>query len=87
LHLPRRDHDLRRAGSAHPDHHRGSAEGVRRQHVHAHDADSQGHQPGVIFARPGQSFYSAAQLSGWRTLRQVRYAGSFEGQTTVTGSN
>jgi hypothetical protein len=38
---------------------------------------------GKSLAKPGQDFYSAAQLAGWRSLRQVRYAGSFEGQTTI----
>jgi hypothetical protein len=52
-------------------------------HAPALGADNQGHQPGAVLARPGQSFYSAAQLAGWRTLRQVRYAGTFEGQTTI----
>ena len=52
-------------------------------HAPAKGADSQGHQPGVILATPGQDFYTAAQLRGWRALRQVRYAGSFEGQTTI----
>jgi len=45
--------------------------------------DSQGHQPGRFLATPGQVFYSPAQLAGWRSLREVRYANSFEGQTTV----
>jgi hypothetical protein len=38
---------------------------------------------GKSLAKPGQDFYTAAQLAGWRSLRQVRYAGSFEGQTTI----
>jgi hypothetical protein len=52
-------------------------------HAPALGADDQGHQPGKVLASPGQSFYSPAQLAGWRTLRQVRYAGTFEGQTTI----
>jgi hypothetical protein len=52
-------------------------------HAPAKGHDDQGHQPGVFLARPGQDFYSPAQLAGWRTLREVRYAGSFEGQTTI----
>jgi hypothetical protein len=38
---------------------------------------------GKSLAKPGEDFYTASQLAGWRSLRQVRYAGSFEGQTTV----
>lgn len=49
----------------------------------AQGVDSQGHQPGRILAGPGQDFYTAAQLTGWKALREVRYAGSFEGQTTI----
>jgi hypothetical protein len=49
----------------------------------AQGMDDQGHQPWKVLARPGQDFYAPAQLAGWRTLRQVRYAGSFEGQTTI----
>jgi len=52
-------------------------------HAPALGADSQGHQPGAVLARPGQDFFTPAQLAGWRSLRQVRYAGSFEGQTTI----
>jgi hypothetical protein len=52
-------------------------------HAPAKGADNQGHQPGVFLAGPGQDFYTAAQLAGWRSLREVRYAGSFEGQTTI----
>ncbi len=52
-------------------------------HAPAQGLDSQGHQPGRTLAQPGQDFYTASQLAGWRSLRQVRYAGSFEGQTTI----
>lgn len=31
----------------------------------------------------GNRLYPAAELSGWRTLREVRFAGFFEGQSTV----
>jgi len=52
-------------------------------HAPAQGMDDQGHQPWRVLARPGQDFYTPVQLTGWRTLRQVRYAGSFEGQTTI----
>jgi hypothetical protein len=45
--------------------------------------DSQGHMPGRVLATSGQYFYTARQLAGWRSLRAVRYAGSFEGLTTI----
>jgi hypothetical protein len=45
--------------------------------------DNQGHQPGNVLAEPGADFFTAGQLAGWRSLREVRYAGSFEGQTTI----
>jgi hypothetical protein len=45
--------------------------------------DDQGHQPGKVLAEPGAAFHTAGQLAGWRSLREVRYAGSFEGQTTI----
>jgi hypothetical protein len=45
--------------------------------------DAQGHQPGKVLAEPGADFFTAGQLAGWRSLREVRYAGSFEGQTTI----
>jgi hypothetical protein len=44
--------------------------------------DSHGYVDKVL-AEPGADFYTPAQLAGWSSLREVRYAGSFEGQTTV----
>jgi hypothetical protein len=32
---------------------------------------------------PGPTSTPRAQLAGWSSLREVRYAGSFEGQTTI----
>jgi hypothetical protein len=52
-------------------------------HAHALGQDDQGHQPWRTLVRPGQDLYTPAQLAGWRTLRQIRSAGSFEGQTTI----
>lgn len=46
-------------------------------------ADDQGHQPGKLLAGAGQDLYTAGRLAGWHSLREVRYAGSFEGQTTI----
>jgi hypothetical protein len=38
---------------------------------------------GKVLAEPGADFYTPTQLAGWSSLREVRYAGSFEGQTTI----
>jgi len=50
--------------------------------VHAPELgyDDSGHQPGRVLANPGDYLYPAGQLSGWRALRAVRFAGFFEGQ-------
>ena len=45
--------------------------------------DSQGHQPGVSAPMVGQNLVSPSTIAGWSSLREVRFAGSFEGQTTV----
>lgn len=45
--------------------------------------DSGGHQPGRKPAKTGDYFYTADQLADWSSLRAVRFAGSFEGQTTL----
>lgn len=45
--------------------------------------DSQGHQPWRKAPTVGQSLVSASDISGWRSLRAVTFAGSFEGQTNV----
>jgi len=45
--------------------------------------DSGGHQPGKVFANTGDHLYPAAELDGWRSLRAVRFAGYFEGQSTL----
>lgn len=46
-------------------------------------ADNQGHQPGRAVPSVGQSLVAASSISGWKSLRAVTFAGSFEGQTTV----
>jgi hypothetical protein len=46
-------------------------------------ADNQGHQPGRAVPTVGQSLVAASHISGWKSLRAVTFAGSFEGQTTV----
>jgi hypothetical protein len=38
---------------------------------------------GKVLAEPRADFYTPSQLTGWSSLREVRYAGSFEGQTTI----
>ncbi|WP_157361882.1 AMIN-like domain-containing (lipo)protein [Haloechinothrix halophila] len=35
------------------------------------------------FGRPGNRLYTAEDLRDWRTLREVRFAGFFEGQSTI----
>ena len=44
--------------------------------------DSHGYV-GKVLAEPRADFYTPAQFAGWSSLREVRYAGSFEGQTTI----
>ena len=44
--------------------------------------DSHGYV-GKVLAQPRADFYTPTQLAGWSSLREVRYAGSFEGQTTI----
>lgn len=39
--------------------------------------------PAADSAENGDYFYTADQLDGWASLRAVRFAGSFEGQSTV----
>ena len=45
--------------------------------------DSQGHQPGSRVPTVGEDLVPASRLAGWTSVRQVSYAGSFEGQTTT----
>jgi hypothetical protein len=45
--------------------------------------DSQGHQPGSGVLAVGEDLVARSRLAGWSSLRQVAYAGSFEGQTTT----
>lgn len=45
--------------------------------------DSQGHQPGSRTPAVGEDFVAPSRVAGWTSLRQVTYAGSFEGQTTT----
>lgn len=45
--------------------------------------DNGGHQPGRMFADNGDLLYSPSQLTGWHSLRAVRYGGYFEGRSTV----
>jgi hypothetical protein len=41
-----------------------------------------GHQPGRLLAEPGDDLVTTGQVAGWPALREVTFAGSFEGQTT-----
>lgn len=52
-------------------------------HVPPLGFDDGGHQPGRTLADTGDHLYSPGQLTGWRSLRAVRYVGFFEGQTTL----
>jgi hypothetical protein len=52
-------------------------------HAPAQGFDNAGHQPGVFLAKTGDYFYTESQLAGWSSLRAVRFAGSFEGQSTI----
>ena len=45
--------------------------------------DDSGHQPGRPFANTGDYLYTADQLARWQSLRAVRFAGFFEGQSTL----
>jgi hypothetical protein len=45
--------------------------------------DNSGHQPGRFLAQPGDYLYLPEQLAGWRSLRAVRFAGYFEGHSTI----
>jgi hypothetical protein len=44
--------------------------------------DSQGHQPWRPPPAVGQNVIAPATVAGWASLTEVRFAGSFEGQTT-----
>ncbi|MFC4944952.1 AMIN-like domain-containing (lipo)protein [Pseudonocardia sp. GCM10023141] len=41
-----------------------------------------GHQPGRVLAGTGDDVFTASRLAGWPSLREVRFAGFFEGQCT-----
>lgn len=48
-----------------------------------HGADNQGHQPSVQPPALGEDYVAPGEVAGWAALREVAYAGSFEGQTTI----
>ncbi|HEY7593137.1 MAG TPA: hypothetical protein VH969_08265 [Actinophytocola sp.] len=52
-------------------------------HAPPQGLDSSGHQPGRMFANTGDFLYTEDQLAGWDSLRAVRFAGFFEGQSTL----
>jgi hypothetical protein len=45
--------------------------------------DTQGHQPWRKSPAAGDDLVTPAQVGGWSALREVKFAGSFEGQTTI----
>jgi hypothetical protein len=45
--------------------------------------DNQGHQPGSRVPAVGEDLIARSRMTGWSSVRQVAYAGSFEGQTTT----
>lgn len=45
--------------------------------------DDQGHQPGRNPPAVGDNLVARARIAGWASLREVVFAGSFEGQTTI----
>jgi hypothetical protein len=55
---------------------------VVRAPAQGSQGDSSGHQPGVVFAPSGARLHGPGGLENWGCLREVRSAGSFEGQTT-----
>lgn len=46
-------------------------------------ADNEGHQPWRKVPPVGQNLVASSEISGWSSLRAVKFAGSFEGQTTM----
>jgi hypothetical protein len=44
--------------------------------------DNQGHQPWRQPPTFGEDFVPPARVAGWASLAEVKFAGSFEGQTT-----
>jgi hypothetical protein len=44
--------------------------------------DNQGHQPWRQPPTVGEDVIAPAEVAGWASLTEVRFAGSFEGQTT-----
>ena len=55
---------------------------VVRAPTQGSQGDTSGHQPGVVFAPNGARLHGPGGLENWGCLREVRSAGSFEGQTT-----
>ena len=56
---------------------------VVRAPAQGSQGDASGHQPGVVFAPSGARLHGPGGLENWGCLREVRSAGSFEGQTTL----
>jgi hypothetical protein len=73
---------VRADGSGNPFRCRGSAALEVVVRAPAQGFDNSGHQPGKFLAQPRDYLYTSDQLAGWQSLRAVRFAGSFEGQST-----
>ena len=52
-------------------------------HAPPQGLDNSGHQPGRMFANTGDYLYTATELAGWHSLRAIRFAGYFEGRSTL----
>jgi hypothetical protein len=49
----------------------------------AHGYGTSGHQPWRPPAQTGDDFFTPEQLRGWGSFREISFAGSFEGQSTI----
>ena len=49
----------------------------------AHGYGTSGHQPWRPPAQTGDDFFTPEQLRGWASFREISFAGSFEGQSTI----
>jgi hypothetical protein len=82
FHVAYADGDVRADGSGEPVPTAGAAalQVVVRAPALGHGTS--GHQPSRIPSRVGDDLVTTGQVAGWPVLREVTFAGSFEGQTT-----